>query len=89
MHMVRHHHERIAHHHGHVFGYRIPTPLNNVAHGIRHHHVIHHTTEQRQSPLRAYRDVIRAGAGVIVPAQPDGSAMETVGHGIPNIGIAG
>lgn len=86
MHVVRHRHECIAYHHGHVLGYRIPTPLYDVAHGRIPHHAIRDLSECVRALMCANGDVIRTGTGVIISRQPDGSAMEPFGHDIPNIG---
>ena len=88
VHMVRHHHERITHHHWHVIRYGVPTLLHHRAHRVRHHRPIGNTAEQMCPFMGAYRDVIRPGMRVIVPPQSNGTSMEPFCHD-SNISING
>jgi hypothetical protein len=86
MDMVWHHDEFIQYRHGHVFRYRVPTTLNNRAKCVHNHFVILYLTELMQPAFCTHGNVIRPGEGVIVPFQPNRSAMEPLCH-IPKVGI--
>lgn len=73
MHVVRyvsdrHHHEFAHVNMWHVFRYRIPTPLRQFAHRVRHHHAIRDLAEQMRAVLRAYRQETCLPTGRYAPS---------------------
>lgn len=80
MHMIRHHHEFPDVHMRHMFRYRIPTPLHEGTQRRWMHHPARDPSEQVHPCVGVRRHEKCTRLGIIIPAQPDGTTMETIGH---------
>jgi hypothetical protein len=67
MHVVRHHHEFPHIHMGHVFRYRIPTPLRQFADGRSMHYTIRNVSKQMASVIGTDGQVTYLSAGRYAP----------------------
>ncbi len=82
--MVRHDHKFIQPDMGQMIGQVVPCEMHHFPQFIQHHPTIHHLAKQTFPVLRANGDEIRPRLCVIVPLQPDGTAVvffRVVGHG--------
>ena len=76
--VIRRNHERIAFNTGIMFRQFVPRRLNNAATIVQPHFPVNDLTEQTCAILRYDDHEIRAGPRVIVPAQPDRTAVAFV-----------